>query len=62
MVHLSFLVATVWAMLAFARRFGVWRAGVVGAALYGCSPVVGTVATSTYNGCQRKARADVEVT
>ena len=51
MVHLCFLFATVAAMLAFSRRFGIWRAGVVGALLYACSPVVGTDATSAYNDC-----------
>ena len=51
MVHLCFLFATVAAVLAFSRRFGVWRAGVVGALLYACSPVVGTDATSAYNDC-----------
>ena len=31
LVHFTFLVATVVAMLAFSRRHGLWRAGVVGA-------------------------------
>ena len=51
LVHFSFLVATVGAMLAFSRRHGLWRAGVVGAILYACSPVVGADAASTYNDC-----------
>ena len=51
MVHFSFLVATVVAMLAFSRRHGLWRAGVAGAVLYACSPVVGADAASTYNDC-----------
>lgn len=51
LVHFTFLVATVVAMLAFSRRHGLWRAGVVGAVLYACSPVVGADAASTYNDC-----------
>ena len=51
LVHFSFLVATVVAMLAFSRRHGLWRAGVVGAVLYACSPVVGADAASSYNDC-----------
>ena len=51
LVHFSFLIATVVAMLAFSRRHGLWRAGVVGAVLYACSPVVGADAASSYNDC-----------
>ena len=51
LVHFSFLVATLVAMLAFSRRHGLWRAGVVGAILYACSPVVGADAASSYNDC-----------
>ena len=51
LVHLSFLVGGVGAILLLARRFRCWPAGVIGAVLYACSPVVGPVAASTYNGC-----------
>jgi hypothetical protein len=51
LVHLSFLVASLAAMLSFARRYGVWRAGVVAAVLFACSPIVVPDATSTYNDC-----------
>jgi hypothetical protein len=51
LVHFSFLVATVVAVLAFSRRHGLWQAGVVGAVLYACSPVVGADAASSYNDC-----------
>ena len=51
LVHFSFLVGGVGAILLLARRFQVWPAGVIGAVLYACSPVVGSVAASTYNGC-----------
>ena len=51
LVHFSFLVATLVAMLAFSRRHRMWRAGVVGAILYACSPVVGADAASSYNDC-----------
>ena len=51
LVHFSLLVGGVSAMLLLARRFRCWPAGVIGAVLYACSPVVGPVAASTYNGC-----------
>ncbi len=51
LVHFSLLVGGVSAMLLLARRFRVWPAGVIGAVLYACSPMVGPVAASTYNGC-----------
>jgi hypothetical protein len=51
LVHLSFFVATLLAMLAFARRHGAWRAGVVAVILFACSPVVVPDATSSYNDC-----------
>ena len=51
LVHFTLLVGGVSAMLLLARRFRVWPAGVIGAVLYACSPVVGPVAASTYNGC-----------
>lgn len=51
MVHFSFFLATLAAMLVFARRYGYWRAGIVAVILYGCSPVVGADAASTYNDC-----------
>ena len=51
LVHFSFLVGGVGAILLLARRFRCWPAGVIGAVLYACTPVVGSVAASTYNGC-----------
>ena len=51
LVHFSMLIGGVSAMLLLARRFRCWPAGVIGAVLYACSPVVGPVAASTYNGC-----------
>jgi 4-amino-4-deoxy-L-arabinose transferase-like glycosyltransferase len=51
LIHLSFFVASLVAMLSFAKRHGVWRAGVVAAVLYSCSPIVSPDATSTYNDC-----------
>ena len=49
--HFSLFVATLIAMVTFARRYRVARAGAVGAGLYLCAPVVGPVATSAYNDC-----------
>ncbi|MEX2303375.1 MAG: glycosyltransferase family 39 protein [Bryobacterales bacterium] len=49
LVHLSFFVASLAAMLSFAKRHGAWRAGVVAVALFACSPIVVPDITSTYN-------------
>ena len=49
--HFSLFVATLIAMVTFARRYRVARAGAVGAGLYLCAPVVGPDATSAYNDC-----------
>ena len=49
--HFSLFAATLVAIVTFARRYGVARAGAVGAGLYLCAPVVGTDATSAYNDC-----------
>ena len=51
LVHLSFFVASLAAMLSFARRHGAWRAGVAAVILFACSPVVIADATSSYNDC-----------
>jgi hypothetical protein len=51
LVHFSMFAATIAAVLAFALRHGVWRAGVAGAILYTCAPLIGPDATSTYNDC-----------
>ncbi len=51
MVHFGFFLAAVAGMLLFARRHGALAAGVTAAVLYGCSPVVGPAATSSYNDC-----------
>ena len=51
MVHFGFFLATVAGMLLFARRHGTRVAGAAAAVLYGCSPVVGPAATSSYNDC-----------
>ena len=51
MVHFGFFLATLAGMLLFARRHGALAAGVVAVVLYGCSPVVGPTATSSYNDC-----------
>ncbi len=51
LVHFSFFVALLAAMLSFARRHGVWRAGVAAVILFACSPVVVPDATSSYNDC-----------
>ena len=51
MVHCGFFLATVAGMLLFARRHGTQVAGAAAAVLYGCSPVVGSAATSSYNDC-----------
>ncbi len=49
--HFSLFVATLIAMVTFARRYRVARAGAVGAGLYLCAPIVGVDATSAYNDC-----------
>ena len=51
MVHFGFFLATVAGMLLFSRRHGGLAAGVSAAVLYGCSPVVGPAASSSYNDC-----------
>ena len=51
LVHFSFFVATLGAMLLFGRRYGLWRAAVAGVVLYACSPVVGMDGTVAYNDC-----------
>jgi len=51
LIHFSFFVASLAAMLAFAKRCGVWRAGVAAVVLVACSPIVVPDATSTYNDC-----------
>lgn len=51
LVHFAMFAATIAAILAFALRHGVWRAGVAGAILYTCAPLIGPDATSTYNDC-----------
>jgi hypothetical protein len=51
MVHFTFLVATVWGLLALGRRFGIPAAAATGAAFYAVSPVVGVDGTCAYNDC-----------
>ncbi len=51
LAHLDLLGATVVAMLAFGRRFGLQSAAWAAALLYAVSPIVGRDATSTYNDC-----------
>lgn len=51
LVHLDLTAATVVAILAFGRRFGMQSAAWAGALLYALSPIVGRDATSTYNDC-----------
>ena len=51
LVHFSFLIATVLALLCFGRRFNQPTAAFVAAILYLCAPVVGMDAASTYNDC-----------
>ena len=50
-VHFSFLVATVGAILCLARRFQANLAGVFAAVVYFTCPVVIPAATSAYNDC-----------
>ena len=50
-VHLSFLVATVGAILCLARRFRADLAGIFAAVVFFTCPVVIPDATSTYNDC-----------
>jgi hypothetical protein len=49
LIHLGFFAASLAAMLAFAKRHGVWRAGVAAVILFACSPIVVPDITSTYN-------------
>jgi Dolichyl-phosphate-mannose-protein mannosyltransferase len=49
MVHLAFLVALVWQMVAYARRAGFPLSGTCAALLVFASPVVGIDASSAYN-------------
>ena len=49
LVHFAFLAALPWTMLAWARRMGQPRAGVVGALLVYASPLVGADGASAYN-------------
>ncbi len=49
LVHFSFLIALVWAMLNFVRRFGLAPSAAAGALLVFASPVVGVDAASAYN-------------
>ena len=51
LVHFSFFIAALGAMLLFGRRYGLWRAAVAGVVLYACSPVVGMDGTVAYNDC-----------
>ncbi len=51
LVHLSFLIATVAAILCLARRFRAGLAGVFAAVVFCTSPVVIPDATSAYNDC-----------
>lgn len=51
MVHFSFLVATIAAMISFGRRFGMRPAAATAAAFFAIAPVVGVDATSAYNDC-----------
>ncbi len=51
LVHLAFLGATIWGLLALGRRFGTGPAAATGAAFYALSPVVGVDGTSAYNDC-----------
>ena len=50
LVHLTFLAATVGALVSFGARFGVAPAAVA-AAFYACAPVVGVTAAASYNDC-----------
>ena len=49
MVHLAFLIALVWQMIAYSRRAGFPMPGVCAALLVFASPVVGIDASSAYN-------------
>lgn len=49
LVHFAFLAAMPLAMLAYARRIGYPRAGVIGALLVYASPIVGADGSSAYN-------------
>jgi hypothetical protein len=49
LVHLAFLLALVWQMIAYGRRAGFHLAGVCAAFLVFASPVVGIDASSAYN-------------
>ena len=49
--HFTLFAGTLAAMLTFARRYRVARAGAVAAGLYLCAPVIGPDATSAYNDC-----------
>jgi 4-amino-4-deoxy-L-arabinose transferase-like glycosyltransferase len=51
LIHLSFFMALLAAMLSFAKRHGAWRAGAAAVVLFACSPIVVPDATSTYNDC-----------
>ncbi len=46
--HLAFAVATVAALLTFARRNGIWSAGLIAAVLFVCAPVVALDASSAH--------------
>lgn len=49
MVHYAFLTAMPLGMISFGRRFGFVNAGVAGAILFFCSPIVGIDGISAYN-------------
>jgi hypothetical protein len=48
LVHFAFLIALPFAMLAYARRFGITAAGVTGALLVFLSPIVGWDGSTSY--------------
>lgn len=49
MIHLAFLLALVWSMVNYSRRFGFAGAGAAGALLVFLCPLVGRDGTSAYN-------------
>ena len=48
LIHLGLLILTCAGVVLLGRRLGAWRAGLVGALFFACTPVVGRDATSVY--------------
>ena len=48
LIHLGLLLLTCVGVVLLGRRLGAWRAGLVGALFFACTPVVGRDATSVY--------------